>query len=89
MFNDSQLYDDLHFKIKSIGTIMAPFDAWIALRGAKTVKLRVTKSADNALEVAKWLEKHPKIEKVLYPGLPSHPQHKIALKNRANTKLSG
>jgi len=89
MFNDSQLYDDLHFKIKSIGTIMAPFDAWIALRGAKTVKLRVTKSAENALEVAKWLEKHPKIEKVLYPGLPSHPQHKIALKNRANTKLSG
>lgn len=68
---------------------MAPFDAWIAFRGCKTLKLRVMKSADNALEIAKWLEKHPKIEKVLYPGLPSHPQHKIALKNRASKNLSG
>lgn len=68
---------------------MAPFDAWIAFRGCKTVKLRVTKSAENALEVAKWLEKHSKVEKVLYPGLPSHPHHKIALKNRADKKLSG
>jgi cystathionine gamma-lyase len=89
MFNEEELYDRLHFNIKSIGTMMAPFDAWIAFRGCKTVKLRVLKSAENALVVAKWLEKHPKIEKVLYPGLPSHPHHKIALKNRANTTLSG
>ena len=89
MFNEEELYDRLHFNIKSIGTMMAPFDAWIAFRGCKTVKLRVMKSADNALEIAKWLEKHPKIEKVLYPGLPSHPHHKIALKNRSSKNLSG
>lgn len=47
------------------------------------------RAADNAMVVAKYLEKHPKISKVLYPGLPSHPDHKIALKNRANSKLSG
>jgi cystathionine gamma-lyase len=89
MFNDPALYDKLYFNIKSIGTCLAPFDAWIALRGSKTLKLRAEKAADNALVLAKWLEKCPKIEKVLYPGLPSHPHHKIALKNRANTKLSG
>jgi len=89
MFNEEELYDRLHFNIKSIGTMMAPFDAWIAFRGCKTVKLRVMKSAENALVVAKWLEKHAKIEKVLYPGLPSHPHHKIALKNRADKSMSG
>lgn len=89
MFNSPDLYDKLYFNIKSIGTCLAPFDAWIALRGSKTLKLRAEKAADNALVLAKWLEKCPKIEKVLYPGLPSHPHHKIALKNRAHTKLSG
>ena len=59
------------------------------MRGSKTLKLRAEKAADNAMVLAKWLEKCPKIEKVLYPGLPSHPHHKIALKNRANPKLSG
>ena len=89
MFNDSELYDKLHFNIKSIGTMMAPFDAWVAFRGCKTLKLRVMKSSENALGVAKWLETQPKIESVLYPGLPSHPHHKIALKNRADKSLSG
>jgi cystathionine gamma-lyase len=89
MFNTEDLFDRLHFNIKSIGTMMAPFDAWIAFRGCKTVKLRVMKSTENALEVAKWLEKHAKVEKVLYPGLPSHPHHKVALKNRADKKLCG
>merc|ERR1711935_750244 len=65
------------------------FDAWVALRGSKTLQVRVEKCCTNAMAIAKWLESHPKIEKVLYPGLPSHPHHKIALKNRADPKLSG
>jgi cystathionine gamma-lyase len=89
MFNDADLYNTLYFNIKSMGTMIAPFDAWIVLRGSKTLQLRVEKASDNALIIGKMLEKHPKIEKVLYPGLPSHPHHKIAKKNAANSKYSG
>jgi cystathionine gamma-lyase len=89
MFNDANLFNKLYFNIKSMGTMIAPFDAYIGLKGAKTIELRVTKASENALAIAKWLEKHPKIVKVLYPGLPSHPQYKIALKNRNSNKISG
>lgn len=88
-FNDSALYDKLYFNMKSTGGIIAPFDAWVTLRGTKTLQLRVQKCADNALKVAKYLEAHPKIDKVLYSGLKSHPQYKTALKNRASDKMSG
>jgi len=74
-FNDPKIYDAVYNNMKNMGNGISPFDAYLALRGAKTMELRVMKSCDNALEVAKFLEKHPKIEKVLYPGLPSHPQH--------------
>lgn len=84
MFNDTELYDKLYFNTKAIGTMIAPFDAFLALRGAKTLQVRVEKASANALEIAKMMEKHPKIEKVLYPGLKSHPQHAIALKNRSH-----
>lgn len=89
MFNDSKLYDKLFFNIKTIGTMISPFDAFLVLRGSKTLALRAERAASNALEIAKMLEKHPKIEKVIYPGLKSHPHHQIALKNRANSKMSG
>ena len=89
MFNDARLYDELYFNIKSMGTKIAPFDAFIALRGSKTLQLRAEKAAENALAIAKWLEKHPKIDKVIYPGLKSHPHYKIAQKNRAHDKLNG
>lgn len=89
MFNDSALYDKLFFNIKSMGTTIAPFDAWIALRGSKTLQLRAERAAENALTIAKHLESHPKIVKVVYPGLKSHPQHKIALKNRAHERSNG
>ena len=69
--------------------MIAPFDAWIALKGSKTLALRVERASQNALEVAKMLEAHPKIAKVRYPGLPSHPHHEVALRNRANSKCSG
>ena len=89
MFNDPDLYDKLYFNMKSTGGIISPFDAWVALRGAKTLEVRVEKCCSNAMAIAKFLEAHPKIEKVLYPGLPSHPHHKIAVKNRSRAKYSG
>jgi cystathionine gamma-lyase len=55
-----------------MGYFISPFDAFLALKGSKTLKLRVERAADNALEIAKMLEKHPKVQKVLYPGLASH-----------------
>jgi len=88
-FNCPDLYDKLYFNMKSTGQIISAFDAWVALRGSKTLQVRVEKCCSNAMAIAKYLEAHPKIEKVLYPGLPSHPQHKIALKNRSNPKYSG
>jgi len=88
--NDDDLYDKLHFNIKTVGTMMAPFDAWIALRGSKTLKLRVEQASANAMVICKWLLKHKKIEKVLYPGLPGHPTHAIAKKNSSDpSKYSG
>ena len=75
MFNDPKLYDTLFFNIKSMGYFLSPFDAYLCLRGSKTLELRVNKATENAMIIAKWLEKHPKIEKVLYPGLKSHPHH--------------
>lgn len=89
MFNDGDLYDKLYFNMKSTGGIICPFDAWVALRGTKTLEVRVERASENAMKVAKFLEAHPKVEKVLYPGLPSHPQHKIAKKNRSKAKYSG
>tara|TARA_B110001450_G_scaffold242630_1_gene253146 strand:+ start:64 stop:654 length:591 start_codon:yes stop_codon:yes gene_type:complete len=88
-FNSLELFDKLYFNIKSMGTMIAPFDAFIALKGSKTLHLRAERAASNALTIAKHLEKHPKIVKVTYPGLPSHPHHKIAKKNAADPKMSG
>lgn len=89
MVDDSDVYDKLYFNVKAMGTILAPFEAWMALRGAKTLHARVEKAAGNALKVAQFLEKHPKVERVLYPGLKSHPQHKIAQKNKSTSDSSG
>lgn len=62
------------------GWTMAPFNAWLLLRGLKTMALRVERSSENAMKIAEWLEKHPAIEKVDYPFLPSHPQYELAKK---------
>ena len=72
-----------------MGYFISPFDAWIALKGSKTLKLRAEKASENAMAVSKMLLKHPKISKVIFPGLPNHPHHKIALKNRSSTKYNG
>ena len=67
-FNDSKLYDKLYDNMRNMGNLITPFDAFLAIRGAKTIELRVMKSCENAMTVAKWLEKHPKIENTRFMG---------------------
>ena len=62
----------------AIGAVGGPFDSFLALRGLKTLPLRMRQSSESALSIASWLEKHAGVERVLYPGLPSHPQHALA-----------
>ncbi len=78
--NDSELATRIHHVQNSMGGIAGPFDAWLVLRGIKTLALRMQRHAENGMAVAKFLESHPKVERVLYPGLESHPQHAIAKK---------
>lgn len=61
---------------------MSPFNAWLLLRGLKTLAIRTDKQSDNALEISRWLENHQKIERVYYPFLPSHPQFELAKKQQ-------
>jgi len=72
------LAERLAFLQNSVGAIAGPFDSFLALRGLKTLSLRMQRHCENALELASWLEPHPKIEHVHYPGLASHPQHALA-----------
>jgi cystathionine beta-lyase/cystathionine gamma-synthase len=76
--NSQELYEQLKFFQKSIGAVSSPFDCWLTLLGVKTLALRMEKHSSNAMVVAEYLEKHPKVAWVKYPGLPSHPQHEIA-----------
>jgi len=78
--NNDELYTKLKFLQNSIGAIPAPFDCYMALRGVKTLHLRMREHSVNAQAVAEYLESHPAVEKVIYPGLKSHPQHDIAKK---------
>ncbi|MFQ5798168.1 MAG: trans-sulfuration enzyme family protein [Bacteroidota bacterium] len=78
--NSDELNDRLRFIQKSVGGVMSPFDAWLCLRGTKTLAVRMTKHNENALQVARFLSEHQKVKQVYYPGLPSHPQHLVAKK---------
>lgn len=80
MLNDSDLYKKLWVLQNSIGPSQSPFDSWLVLRGIKTLAIRMEAHQKNAMKIAAWLEKHPKVERVVYPGLKSHPQHSIAKK---------
>lgn len=73
-----ELVEQLAFLQNSVGAVAGPFDSFLALRGLKTLALRMERHCSNAMELAGWLEKHPKVERVLYPGLTSHPQHALA-----------
>ena len=76
--DDLELAEQMTFLQNSVGGIQGPFDSFLALRGLKTLHLRMKAHCDNAMQFASWLEKHPAIEKVMYPGLVSHPQHALA-----------
>src|SRR5881227_243852 len=76
--NDPTVAERLRFLQKSLGAIPGPFDSWLVLRGIKTLALRMRQHCLNAMEVAAVLERHPRVERVFYPGLPSHPAHTIA-----------
>ena len=78
--NSPELHDRLLFLVNAMGTIPGPFDSWLVLRGIKTLALRMKAHEQNALKIASFLETHPAIEKVIYPGLKSHPQHALAKK---------
>jgi cystathionine beta-lyase/cystathionine gamma-synthase len=76
--NDPTIAERLTFLQKSLGAVPGPFDSWLVLRGLKTLALRMRKHCENAHAIAAWLERHPRVERVLYPGLPSHPGHVVA-----------
>lgn len=78
--SNDDLYARLKYNQNSIGAIPGPFDSWLTLRGMKTLALRMREHNKNAMAIAKFLSNHPKIEKVNYPGLESHPQHELAKK---------
>ena len=74
----------LRFIQNSAGAILSPFDSWLVLRGTKTLPLRMQQHTANGTAIAQFLEKHPKVTKVIYPGLPSHPQYALARKQMPN-----
>ncbi len=72
------LRERLGFLQNAVGAIQGPFDSFLALRGLKTLALRMERHCASALKIAEWLERHPKVRRVFYPGLASHPQHTLA-----------
>ena len=76
--DDAELAEQMTFLQNSIGAVQGPFDSFLALRGLKTLHLRMKAHCENAQALAEYLETHPAIEKVIYPGLKSHPQHELA-----------
>ncbi len=82
VLNDELLAQKINAIQLLSGAVPSPFDSWLIGRGIQTLHLRVSKQSENAFKLAKYLEKHPKIEKVLYPGLKSHPQHSLAKKQQ-------
>ncbi|MEI6347380.1 MAG: PLP-dependent aspartate aminotransferase family protein [Bacteroidota bacterium] len=78
-----ELYDKLRVIMVNMGCNMDPTQAYMVIRGIKTLSIRVERQQENAIKIATWLEKHPKIEWVKYPGLPSHPQYELGKKQMA------
>jgi cystathionine gamma-lyase len=78
VMNDEEIYSAIKFYQNAAGGVPSPFDAWLTLRGIKTLAVRMRQHEENAQAVAKFLVEHPRVEKVYYPGLPSHPDHALA-----------
>jgi len=79
----SELAEQVKFLQNAVGAIAGPFDSFLAMRGLKTLVVRMERHCENALELAQWLATHPKISNIIYPGLPSHPQHALAKEQMA------
>jgi cystathionine gamma-lyase len=77
---DGGLSEQLAYLQNSIGSVSGPFDSFLALRGVKTLDVRMQRHCESAIRIAEWLEQHERVDGVLYPGLPSHPQHDLACK---------
>jgi cystathionine beta-lyase/cystathionine gamma-synthase len=78
--DNAELRERLAFLHNAVGAIQGPFDSFLALRGVKTLALRMERHCASALAIAQWLSRHPKVKRVIYPGLDSHPQHALARK---------
>ncbi|CAN5191761.1 PLP-dependent aspartate aminotransferase family protein [soil metagenome] len=76
--DNAEVSEKLTFLQNALGAIASPFDSFLQLRGLKTLALRMQRHCENGLAIAQWLERHPAVAKVIYPGLPSHPQHELA-----------
>lgn len=76
--DDAGLGEQLTFLQNAVGSVQGPFDSFLALRGLKTLHLRMRAHCENAMALAEWLQGHPAVEKVIYPGLSSHPHHQLA-----------
>jgi len=76
--DDSDLAEQMAFLHNSVGAIAGPFDSFLAMRGLKTLHLRMRAHCESAMQIAHWLDKHPAVSRVIYPGLKSHPQHALA-----------
>ena len=81
---NAELAEKIGFLQNAVGAISGPFDSFLALRGLKTLALRMRQASESALQIAGWLEKHPRVARVFYPGLPSHPQHELAKRQMKN-----
>lgn len=81
---NAELAEKIGFLQNAVGAIGGPFDSFLALRGLKTLALRMRQSSENALAIASWLEQHSRVARVLYPGLASHPQHELAKRQMRN-----
>jgi cystathionine gamma-lyase len=78
LLNDTDCYERLQYHQNAIGATLSPFDSYLTLRGVKTLELRMERHQKNAFLIAEYLQRHPKVERVIYPGLESHPQHRLA-----------
>ena len=76
--NTDEIGEQIGFLQNAVGAILSPFDSWLVLRGVKTLAVRMKAHEANGMALASYLEKHPKVRKVYYPGLPDHPQHELA-----------
>ena len=84
VLGDKSLMEGVYTFLRTAGPTLSAFNAWVLLKGLETLSLRMQAHSAHALELAIWLEAHPKIARVLYPGLPSHPQHELAMRQQVN-----